>query len=119
MKNLLKLEEAGLVLLSIWLFKLTGFPWWYYPAFILLPDIGMLGYLASTRVGAVTYNIFHHKGLAVIIYMVGAYFSLPWVAVVGIILLGHSSLDRILGYGLKFGDHFKHTHLGWLNQDKL
>ena len=34
-------------------------------------------------------------------------FQLP-----GIILFGHASMDRIFGYGLKFSDNFKHTHLG-------
>ncbi len=23
-------------------------------------------------------------------------------------------MDRIFGYGLKFGDNFHHTHLGWI-----
>ena len=32
----------------------------------------------------------------------------------GLIIYGHSCMDRMLGYGLKFGDHFKHTHLGWI-----
>lgn len=30
----------------------------------------------------------------------------------GVILLGHSSLDRVLGYGLKHSDSFQNTHLG-------
>jgi hypothetical protein len=31
-------------------------------------------------------------------------------------LLGHSSFDRVLGYGLKYDDDFKHTHLGWIGK---
>jgi len=27
-------------------------------------------------------------------------------------LLGYSSLDRVVGYGLKYPDEFKNTHLG-------
>ena len=34
----------------------------------------------------------------------------------GLIIYGHSSMDRALGYGLKFGDHFQHTHLGWIGK---
>jgi hypothetical protein len=32
----------------------------------------------------------------------------------GIILLGHSSLDRVLGYGMKYTDSFRLTHLDWI-----
>ena len=28
----------------------------------------------------------------------------------GTVLLGHSAFDRVLGYGLKYPDAFKHTH---------
>ena len=37
--------------------------------------------------------------------------------VAGIILFTHSNMDRILGYGLKYPDDFKHTHLGWIGGD--
>ena len=36
----------------------------------------------------------------------------------GIILFGHASMDRVFGYGLKFGDNFHHTHLGWIGKLK-
>lgn len=29
----------------------------------------------------------------------------------GVILFAHASMDRIFGYGLKYADDFKHTHL--------
>jgi hypothetical protein len=32
----------------------------------------------------------------------------------GTLLFTHASFDRILGYGLKYFDSFKHTHLGWM-----
>jgi hypothetical protein len=35
-----------------------------------------------------------------------------------LVLYGHSSMDRMLGYGLKYADDFKHTHLGWLGKSK-
>jgi hypothetical protein len=34
----------------------------------------------------------------------------------GIILFGHSAMDRALGYGLKYPDSFQHTHLGWVGK---
>lgn len=115
MKNVIKLEEAGQLGLSVYLFSLLPYEWYWFLIFLLLPDIGMLGYLVSTKTGAVTYNIFHHKGLAIIIYLVGIMIQLHWLMLVGVILFGHSAMDRIFGYGLKYPDNFKHTHLGKLS----
>ncbi|HAJ82706.1 MAG TPA: DUF4260 domain-containing protein, partial [Zunongwangia profunda] len=33
------------------------------------------------------------------------------------ILFGHSAMDRIFGYGLKYEDNFKNTHMGWFGKD--
>ncbi|WP_236977961.1 DUF4260 domain-containing protein [Membranihabitans maritimus] len=112
MKTVIKWEEAGMVLLSVFAFNQTAFPWWLYPLLILVPDIGMLGYLVNPRIGALTYNIFHHKGIAIFLWLIGWYWSIPWAELIGIILFGHSSLDRIFGFGLKYPDDFKNTHLG-------
>ena len=42
----------------------------------------------------------------------GAFFINSWLMLVGIILFGHSCMDRMLGFGLKYPDSFKNTHLG-------
>jgi hypothetical protein len=53
-------------------------------------------------VGAWTYNLAHHKGIAVVLFVLGGYLQLQWLQLVGAIMLGHSSFDRMLGYGLKY-----------------
>lgn len=133
MRNLLKLEEAAQFLLCLVLLTIVDVAWWVYPILVLGPDIGMLGYLVNTRVGAICYNVFHHKGLAILIVllaipsmdegfmlwqldMVILRASPPLIA--GLILYGHASMDRMFGYGLKFGDSFQHTHLGWIGKLK-
>jgi hypothetical protein len=65
-------------------------------------------------VGALTYNLLHHKAIAVTLFLIGAWLSLPPLQLAGVIILGHSSADRVLGYGLKYPDAFGHTHLGWI-----
>ena len=112
MKNILKLEETAMFLLSIYLFRQLSFAWWWYPLFILSPDISMAGYLFDNKTGAIFYNIAHHKGLALLIYMSGGYLQLPILQFAGIILFGHSSLDRAMGYGLKYFRGFSYTTLG-------
>jgi hypothetical protein len=116
MNRLLKLEEVGQLLLSIILFDRMEYPWWLFPALLLAPDIGMIGYLISPVKGAASYNLTHHKGLGVALYAVGLLAGSEPLALAGLIIFGHSSLDRALGYGLKHPDSFQHTHLGWIGR---
>jgi Domain of unknown function (DUF4260) len=118
MKNLIKLEELGMLIFGIYLLWLYQVPWGIYLLVILGPDISMLGYLAGNRAGAVSYNIFHHKGLALLSFLVGAYLHNDWMQVAGIILFAHSSMDRFMGYGLKYFDGFTSTHLGLIGNAK-
>ncbi len=116
MKNLLKLEELGQFLLSIILFMQLDYSWWIFPACILLPDLSMIGYLVNPKTGAWIYNFFHHKLVAITFLVLGFWLNNSWLALSGVILFGHSSMDRIFGYGLKFSDNFKNTHLGWTGE---
>lgn len=112
MKYILKAEELALFALSLYVFHLLGFSWTWYFILILLPDISMLGYLVNTKVGAFSYNLAHHKGLSLIVFMAGILSQITELQFAGIILFSHSSMDRIFGYGLKFSDSFHNTHLG-------
>ena len=125
MKTLLKTEELAQLLVCLITLSMHAAPWWLYVLILLGPDIGMLGYLANARIGAFTYNLLHHKGIALLVAGIGlgsAYFTFPLgmpahtLLTSGIILYGHSCLDRMLGFGLKFGDDFQHTHLGWIGK---
>ncbi len=118
MKTLLKIEVVVFFGASIYLFNRLNIEWWWFPALILLPDISMLGYLINPRIGAYTYNFFHHKALALFVYMIGIYFSNNIILLAGIILFAHSSMDRIFGYGLKYTDSFTNTHLGIIGKKK-
>jgi hypothetical protein len=116
MKTILKLEELGMFLGSILLLYFFNANWWYYLLLIFGPDISMLGYLAGNKVGAICYNLFHHKAIAIIIFILGFALSFlesgHWTLYTGIVLFGHSSMDRFFGYGLKYENGFKFTHLG-------
>jgi hypothetical protein len=112
MKSILRLEEAAMFVLAIYLNTLLPFPGWYFWAWFLAPDAGFIGYALNPRVGAVTYNLLHHKGVAIALYIGGLYFSMPVLQLAGLVLFGHSSFDRMLGYGLKYSDSFHNTHLG-------
>ncbi|GAB3722824.1 DUF4260 domain-containing protein [Spirosoma lituiforme] len=111
MKTLLKSEELIQFLAAIYLFSRLSFAWWWFPALILVPDVSMIGYLVNPLVGAVSYNIVHHKGLGIVIGLLGLMAGNQTLMLAGIILFAHSSMDRMLGYGLKYADSFKHTSL--------
>jgi Domain of unknown function (DUF4260) len=115
MATVLKLEELGQFLFGIFLFLQLTFSWWWFPAMLLTPDVGMVGYLLNNKLGAITYNIMHHKGLAIVVLLLGYTLGNEILSLTGIILFSHASMDRLLGYGLKYFDHFKHTHLGNLS----
>ena len=117
MKTLIRLEEVAAFLFSVFLFASLDYPWWYFPVLLFVPDISIAAYLAGPRVGAWVYNLVHHRGLALIYYVAGIAFSIPMLALVGIILFAHSSLDRVFGYGLKYLDGFASTHLGQIGGD--
>lgn len=112
MKTLIKFEEAAQFALSIVLFSQLPFAWWLFPALFLLPDLSMLGYLISAKVGAFTYNLVHHKALGIALGVAGLFLGNNELMLAGILLFGHSSLDRAMGYGLKYDKGFNYTHLG-------
>ena len=118
MKRLLQAEELLFFLVSIYALYLLEVNWWYYLLLFIGPDVSMIGYLAGNKFGAVLYNLFHHKAIAIIFLATGLYLSDELIIVIGIILFGHSSMDRMFGYGLKHFKGFKFTHLGIIESTK-
>ncbi len=112
MKTSLKVEELCMFILGLYLFQSLDYSWWWFIGLILVPDIGMLGYLIHPKIGAIVYNIFHHKGIAIAFYLIGTYFQNELLQLIGVILFSHASMDRIFGYGLKYYNAFNNTHLG-------
>lgn len=66
-----------------------------------VPDASLLGYVINSKVGTVTYNIIHHKALAILLYLFGGFSQLPALQLAGLVMFGHSSLDRALGFELQ------------------
>jgi hypothetical protein len=118
MKKILQLEELAMLAFSIYVFAQLPYAWWVFPALLLTPDISMLGYAVNSKTGAWTYNLFHHKGMAILVGTIGLYTQIDALMLAGTILFAHASFDRLLGYGLKFADSFQRTHLGDLKKEK-
>ena len=112
MKTLIQLEEIAKLVLAYWASLYLDYPWWVFWAWLLAPDLSMVGYLVNPKIGAWLYNLFHHPALAVAVGIVGTYLHNTELQLAGCILFGHSAMDRVLGYGLKHEDSFQNTHLG-------
>lgn len=87
-------------------------PWWGLALLFLAPDLGMLGYLAGPRLGAVTYNALHLYGAGLILMALGLTAGLAMATAAGALWVAHVGFDRMLGYGLKGAGGFTCTHLG-------
>jgi hypothetical protein len=116
MKNLIRLEEAAMFAVSIYLSTFLPYSPWLFWILFLTPDVGMAGYLFNTKIGAFTYNLLHHKGVAILCYVFGLYFKIDVLQFTGLLLFGHSAFDRMFGYGLKYSDSFHNTHLGLIGK---
>jgi len=113
MKLLLQLEEMMFAAVGIaaLYYQPIHISWWAWPVLFLSPDIAMLGYVVNTKTGAFTYNLLHHKAIAILVAATGFVVHDQIIQLTGIILFAHSAFDRMLGFGLKYNDDFKHTHL--------
>ena len=108
----LRAEGAATFAAGLAGFLFLGLPWWAFLLLLLVPDVSAVGYLRGPRVGAIVYNLVHDLATGVVIAGLGlAIGSLP-LAAAGAILVAHSGMDRMAGYGLKFPDAFQNTHLG-------
>jgi len=107
----LRIEGAALLSASVALYWLNGGSWWLFALLLLAPDVSMLGYLAGPGIGATLYNAFHSYPLPMVLGVLGLLWSAPFAVAIALVWLAHISVDRLMGYGLKYPSGFKDTHL--------
>ena len=110
----LRAEGAAIAALALIAYSTTGASWWLFAAFILVPDLAMVGYLTGPRVGALIYNLAHTYIGPVALAGAAVIAGLPSLLAGTLVWIAHIGLDRMLGYGLKLPEGFKHTDLGSL-----
>jgi hypothetical protein len=77
MKTLIRLEEFAKMFFAYWLSIEIGYAWWVFFAWLLVPDLSMIGYVINTKVGAWIYNFVHHQAVAIVIGIIGFYLDTP------------------------------------------
>jgi hypothetical protein len=108
---LLHIEGATVLATALFLYWYFNGSWLLFVLLLLAPDLSMLGYLKSVRLGSVTYNLVHtYSGPLLLLaaaytggWATGLHLALIWLA--------HIGLDRMVGYGLKYPTGFKDNHL--------
>lgn len=110
----LRVEAAVLLVAALVGFAKTGQPWWLVAVLLLAPDLLMVGYVRSTKLGATLYNLAHATPLPAALAAFGWWQDHRLATAAGLVWLAHIGMDRVLGYGLKYDDHFQHTHLGFI-----
>ncbi|KGR78779.1 DUF4260 domain-containing protein [Ureibacillus sinduriensis] len=78
---------------------------------LLVPDITMLGYLFNNKIGAIVYNFGHSLIVPAILLVLAFLTESSSLLMLVIIWLAHIYLDRSMGFGLKYNNAFKETHL--------
>lgn len=116
---LLRAEGLIVLLVSLLAYSEFGIGWGLFALCFLLPDLALFGYLAGPRTGALLYNSTHSYIGPLLCVAAGLSFAPPWMLSAGIIWSAHIGFDRALGYGLKFGKGFRHTHLGLIGRSNV
>jgi len=107
----LQLEGVTLLVGSLVAFSTTHRSWWLVLLVLFLPDLFMAGYLGGTRIGARVYNLAHSTPLPALMVGYGWWQYKQLFMALGLVWLGHIGMDRLFTFGLKYPDHFQHTHL--------
>jgi hypothetical protein len=111
----LRLEGLAAVALSAVFYARTGASWWLFAALWLAPDLSMLGYLGGPKLGARIYNAIHSYVTPATLAVTALLLKSPALLPYALIWMNHIGVDRLLGYGLKYPEGFKFTHLGRLD----
>ena len=108
----LRLEAAVALAAAVLAYRALGGGWGMFAVLFLAPDLSMLGYLLSRRVGAATYNVGHSYLTPALVALAGLTSHTDLLYRLTAIWVAHIGFDRLLGYGLKYPEAFGATHLG-------
>ncbi|MEX2486604.1 MAG: DUF4260 family protein, partial [Nitriliruptoraceae bacterium] len=85
--------------------------WWWFVGLFLVPDVGLLGFLADNMIGSRAYNTTHTLLGPLVLTGVALSVESEVTLALAAIWLFHCGIDRAFGYGLKYPAGPKETHL--------
>ncbi len=110
-KLLLHVEGAVVLVAAVFAYAKLGASWGYFALLFFVPDISMVGYAAGKRAGAWSYNAAHTYFVPALLAAVAYAAQHAGLLSVAVVWIAHIGFDRLLGYGLKYPNNFKDTHL--------
>lgn len=113
-KVLLHIEGIATLLTASIVYHTAGYSWTWFAILFLLPDISMIGYAFNRNLGSTIYNLGHTHSSVGLLAAIGYFLATPTLYAAALIWLAHIGFDRALGYGLKYPNSFKDTHLSRL-----
>lgn len=108
---LLRIEGLVLFACAIALYVREDFSLLALVLLFLAPDLSFIGLAGGQRVGAVAYDAAHTYVGPILLASVAAITEWDAGVMLGLIWLAHIGIDRALGYGLRYPDAFRETHL--------
>jgi Domain of unknown function (DUF4260) len=87
--------------------------WWLFAVLFLAPDLSLSGYAARQhlRFAAAVYNTAHNYILPGLLGAAAWHWTSLGAGRIAGIWIAHIAFDRLLGFGLKFPEGFKPTHI--------
>lgn len=110
-KKIVHFEFLTMMLFLIYTYFKSEFSIVLFFLLFFVPDIAILFYKINNKVGGIAYNIIHTYIIPIILLFINIiFFNNVLFQSICIIWMSHISMDRFLGYGLKY-DTFKETHI--------
>jgi hypothetical protein len=110
-RTLLRIEFALGFALALLLYARHHGSWLWFIGLFFAPDLSLAGYLAGNRAGAACYNAVHTLVVPVALAAGGVLWERNLIVLLSLILFAHIALDRTLGFGLKYPEGPRDTHL--------
>ena len=88
-KRIVHFEGLVVFIAAIYAYSVYEFSWIIFFLFLLAPDLSMLAYGLNNHVGAKIYNILHTYIISIVIAIIGVYFKVDTVIMIGLIWTAH------------------------------
>lgn len=100
-----------MLVLALLVYRELGASWLLFVLLFFLPDLSLLAYFAGARWGALLYNTVHTYTLPAVVWAAGFIGESRLMMAAGLIWAAHIGIDRLFGFGLKYPEGRRPTHL--------
>ena len=107
----LHLEGLAALVTSVVLYAEFGQSWLLFILLLFTPDLAFIPYMLNVELGRKIYNLVHWYVLPLLLGTAAVLTDWSLGIALALIWSAHISLDRTIGYGLKYPGDFKDTHL--------